>query len=123
VKAKRGYSQHKRPDRPQSVIALVITPDRFPLAYEVMIGNTSGRKPLPGLLKKVESTYGKARRVWMIEHGVPSEAILKGTARAGATEFLSGRHTEKQNQRARKEVAGSAMAKGARFGEGEAVPA
>src|SRR6266571_1444354 len=77
-KAKRGYSRDKRPDCLQLVIALVITPDGFPLAYEVMNGNTSDRKTLPDFLKKIEGMYGKARRVWVMDRGVPSEAILKG---------------------------------------------
>jgi transposase len=62
AKAKRGYSRDKRPDCLQLVIALVVTTDGFPLAYEVMNGNTSDRKTLPEFLKKIEDTYGKARR-------------------------------------------------------------
>src|ERR1035437_4582777 len=50
----------------------------FPLAYEVMNGNTSDRKTLPDFLQKIEATYGKARRVWVMDRGVPTEAILKG---------------------------------------------
>jgi transposase len=76
-KAKRGYSRDKRPDCLQLVIALVVTPDGFPLAYEVMNGNTSDRTTLRGFLKKIENTYGKARRVWVMDRGIPSEAILK----------------------------------------------
>jgi transposase len=76
-KAKRGYSRDKRPDCLQLVIALVVTTDGLPLAYEVMKGNTSDRKTLPAFLKKIEDTYGKARRVWIMDRGVPSEAILK----------------------------------------------
>jgi len=76
-KAKRGYSRDQRPDCLQLVIALVVTPDGFPLAYEVMNGNTSDRATLRGFLKKIEDTYGKARRVWVMDRGIPSEAILK----------------------------------------------
>jgi transposase len=76
-KAKRGYSRDKRPDCLQLVIALVVTPDGFPLAYEVMNGNTSDRTTLRGFLKKIEDTYGKARRVWVMDRGIPSEAILQ----------------------------------------------
>ena len=76
-KAKRGYSRDKRPDCLQLVIALVITPDGFPLAYEVMKGNTSDRTTLPGFLHKIENTHGKARRVWVMDRGIPSEAHLK----------------------------------------------
>jgi transposase len=76
AKARRGYSRDGRPDCVQLVIALVITPDGFPLAYEVMNGNTSERTTLRRFLKKIESTYGKARRVWVMDRGIPSEAIL-----------------------------------------------
>jgi len=76
-KAKRGYSRDQRPDCLQLVIALVVTPDGFPLAYEVMNGNTSDRTTLRDFLKKIEETYGKAQRVWVMDRGIPSEAILK----------------------------------------------
>src|SRR6516165_6363695 len=76
AKAKRGYSRDGRPDCLQLVIALVITPDGFPLAYEVMKGNTSERKTLKPFLEKIENTYGKARRVWVMDRGIPSEALL-----------------------------------------------
>ena len=76
-KAKRGYSRDKRPDCLQLVIALVVTTDGFPLAYEVMNGNTSDRTTLRGFLKKIEDTYGKARRVWVMDRGVPTEEILQ----------------------------------------------
>lgn len=77
AKAKRGYSRDKRPDCLQLVIALVVTTDGFPLAYEVMKGNTSDRTTLRGFLKKIEDTHGKARRVWVMDRGVPTEEILK----------------------------------------------
>jgi transposase len=76
AKARRGYSRDGRPDCVQLVIALVVTPDGFPLAYEVMNGNTSERTTLRTFLKKIENTYGKARRVWVMDRGIPSEAIL-----------------------------------------------
>jgi transposase len=76
-KAKRGYSRDNRPDCLQLVIALVVTPDGFPLAYEVLNGNTSEPTTLRGFLQKIESTYGKARRVWVMDRGIPSEAVLK----------------------------------------------
>ena len=76
-KARRGYSRDGRPDCLQLVIALVVTPDGFPLAYEVMNGNTSEPTTLRDFLQKVETTYGKARRVWVMDRGIPSEAILR----------------------------------------------
>jgi transposase len=74
--AKRGYSRDHRPDCLQVVIALVITPEGFPLAYEVMDGNTSDRTTLRGFLDHIEKTYGRARRVWVMDRGIPTEALL-----------------------------------------------
>ena len=75
-KAKRGYSRDGRPDCLQVVIALVITTDGFPLAYEVMEGNTSDRTTLRDFLNKIETTYGKAKRLWVMDRGIPTEEVL-----------------------------------------------
>jgi transposase len=102
-KAKRGYSRDKRPDCLQLVIALVVTTDGLPLAYEVMKGNTSDRTTLPGFLKKIEDTYGKARRVWVMDRGVPSEAILKDMRDPEReTFYLVGTPKSKINQHEKK---------------------
>lgn len=76
-KARRGYSRDHRPDCPQVVIALVVTPDGFPLAYEVMNGNTTEHKTLAPFLERIERTYGKAKRVWVMDRGIPTEATLR----------------------------------------------
>jgi transposase len=75
-KAKRGYSRDKRPDCLQVMIALVVTTEGFPLAYEVMDGNTSDKTTLRGFLDKIEGLYGKAERVWVMDRGIPTEAVL-----------------------------------------------
>jgi hypothetical protein len=75
-KAKHGYSRDGRPDCRQVVLALVVTTDGLPLAYEVLPGNTSDRTTLKGFLKKIEERYGKARRVWVMDRGIPTEEIL-----------------------------------------------
>jgi len=76
-KAQYGYSRDQRFDCKQVVIALVITPEGFPLAYEVMEGNTADRTTLSGFLEKIESNYGKARRVWVMDRGIPTEEVLQ----------------------------------------------
>jgi transposase len=76
-KAKRGYSRDSRPDCAQVVIALIVTPDGFPLAYEVMDGNTSEQKTLKPFLDRIEKAYGKARRTWVMDRGIPTEATLR----------------------------------------------
>jgi transposase len=76
-KRRHGYSRDKRPDCVQVVIALVITPEGFPLAYEVMTGNTSDKTTLKAFLEKIENQYGKAHRVWVMDRGIPTEDILR----------------------------------------------
>jgi hypothetical protein len=75
-KRRHGYSRDKRPDCPQVVIALVVTPDGLPLAYEVLPGNTADCTTLRMFLYKIEQQYGRARRVWVMDRGIPTEAVL-----------------------------------------------
>jgi transposase len=75
-KRRFGYSRDKRSDCVQVVIALVITPEGFPLAYEVLPGNTADKTTLRSFLQKIENQYGKARRVWLMDRGVPTEEVL-----------------------------------------------
>jgi transposase len=76
-KAKHGYSRDGRPDCRQVVIGLVVTTAGFPLAYEIMPGNTSDKTTLREFLKKIEDQYGKMNRVWMMDRGIPTEEILE----------------------------------------------
>jgi transposase len=76
-KRQYGYSRDKRPDCVQVVIALIVTPDGFPLAYEVMPGNTSDKTTLADFLKSIENQYGKANRTWVMDRGIPTEEILQ----------------------------------------------
>src|SRR5512145_2431738 len=75
-KARRGYSRDGRPDCLQVVIALVISSDGFPLAYEVMNGNTADSTTLRTFLNQIEQTYGKADRMWVMDRGIPTEKVL-----------------------------------------------
>jgi len=76
-KKKFGYSRDKRSDCVQVVIALIVTPEGFPLAYEVMPGNTRDSNTLEGFLKKVEKQYGKANRTWVMDRGIPTEETIE----------------------------------------------
>src|SRR5882724_7632514 len=75
-KRRYGHSRDKRSDCVQVVIALVVTPEGFPLAYEVMAGNTADNTTLPAFLAKIEAQYGKAQRIWVMDRGIPTEAVL-----------------------------------------------
>jgi transposase len=88
-KARHGYSRDGRPDCRQVVIALVVTTDGLPLAYEVLAGNTADKTTLRIFLSKIEAQYGKARRVWVMDRGVPTEATLE-QMRADDVAYLVG---------------------------------
>ena len=76
-KRRFGYSRDKRSDCVQVVIALVLTPEGFPIAYEVMAGNTSDKTTLKGMLEKIQAQYGKLQRIWIMDRGIPTEEILE----------------------------------------------
>jgi len=76
-KRQHGYSRDHRPDCVQVVIALVVTPQGFPLAYEVLAGNTADNTTLADFLARIERAYGKARRTWLMDRGIPTEAVLE----------------------------------------------
>src|SRR5512144_2007903 len=75
-KRRFGYSRDKRPDCVQVVIALIVTPEGLPLAYEVMPGNTADNTTLADFLAKIEVQYGKANRTWVMDRGIPTEDVL-----------------------------------------------
>ena len=75
-KRRFGYSRDKRPDCVQVVIALIVTTEGFPLAYEVLAGNTSDKATLKQFLEKIEKLYGKANRVWVMDRGIPTEEVI-----------------------------------------------
>lgn len=81
-KRRFGYSRDKRSDCVQVVIALIVTPEGLPLAYEVLPGNTADCTTLKGFLAAIERQYGKARRVWVMDRGIPTEAVLEEMRRA-----------------------------------------
>jgi transposase len=75
-KRRFGYSRDKRPDCVQVVIALVVTVEGFPLAYEVMAGNTADKVTLRAFLQKIQDQYGEAERIWVMDRGIPTEEVL-----------------------------------------------
>jgi len=111
-----GYSRDKRSDCVQVVIALIVTPEGFALAYEVLPGNTADKTTLKDFLARIERQYGKARRIWVMDRGIPTEEVLEqmrtsdppvqylvGTPKGRLTQ-LEGALLEKSWQQARPEV-------------------
>ena len=96
-----GYSRDKRSDCVQVVIALIVTPEGFPVAYEVMPGNTSDKTTLPEFLCKIEAQYGKMNRLWIMDRGIPTEEALEQMRQEGASYLVGtprGRLTRLEDQ-------------------------
>lgn len=88
-KRQYGYSRDKRGDCRQVVIGLIVTPEGFPLSYEVLAGNTADCTTLSDLLKRIETRYGKANRIWVMDRGIPTEETLGQMREMGAS-YLVG---------------------------------
>jgi len=88
-KRRYGYSRDHRPDCVQVVIALLVPPQGLPLAYEVMPGHTADSTTLPAFLQKIEDRYGRARRVWVMDRGIPTEAHLALMRERGLSYLVS----------------------------------
>jgi transposase len=84
-----GYSRDKRGDCRQVVIALIVTPEGFPLSYEVMGGGTADATTLSGFLERIEHRYGRANRIWVMDRGIPTEDSLAKMRSIGAS-YLVG---------------------------------
>ena len=84
-----GYSRDKRGDCRQVVIALIVTPEGFPLSYEVMSGDTADSTTLGGFLDRIEQRYGRANRIWVMDRGIPTEDSLAKMRSIGAS-YLVG---------------------------------
>jgi hypothetical protein len=71
-----GYSRDKRSDCVQVIVALVVTPEGLPLAYEMFPGNTADKTTLRDMLQLIQKRYGSAERIWVMDRGIPTEAVL-----------------------------------------------
>jgi transposase len=72
-----GYSRDKRSDCVQVIVALVVTPEGLPLAYEMFPGNTADKTTLRDMLQLIQKRYGQAQRIWVMDRGIPTEAVLE----------------------------------------------
>jgi transposase len=75
--AKRGYSRDSRPDCPQVCIGLVATKEGLPLAFEIFDGNRPDVTTTQEMVEVMETKYGKANRIWVLDRGMVSEDNLE----------------------------------------------
>lgn len=82
--AKRGYSRDSRPDCPQVCIGLVTSKEGLPLAFEVFDGNRTDVTTTEEMVMSMESKYGKANRIWVMDRGMVSEENIEFMQERGA---------------------------------------
>ncbi|PJC72632.1 MAG: hypothetical protein CO012_11695 [Syntrophobacterales bacterium CG_4_8_14_3_um_filter_49_14] len=74
--AKRGYSRDGRPDCTQVCIGLVTSKEGLPLAFEIFDGNRGDVTTTQEMIQVMETKYGKANRIWVMDRGMVSEDNL-----------------------------------------------
>lgn len=84
LQAKRGYSRDNRPDCKQVTLALVVTKEGFPLFFEVFDGNRRDVTTVEEIVEHVESLYGHASRVWVMDRGMVSDDNLQWLRERGS---------------------------------------
>ncbi len=87
--AQRGYSRDSRPDCAQVCIALVVTPEGLPLAYEIFDGNRTDVTTVEEIVEMMRGKYGHERRTWVMDRGMVSEDNLEMLRVSGA-KYLAG---------------------------------
>lgn len=87
--AKRGYSRDRRPDCVQVCIGLVLSREGLPLAFEVFDGNRTDVTTVEEMVELMETKYGQAERVWVMDRGMISEENLE-FLRKRKTRYLVG---------------------------------
>jgi transposase len=87
--ARRGHSRDNRSDCPQVCIGLVATKEGLPIAFEIFDGNRSDVTTPKEMVEAMETKYGKANRVWVMDRGMVSEKNLE-FMRASGARYLVG---------------------------------
>ena len=74
--AQRGYSRDQRPDCKQVCLGLVVTPEGLPLALRDFRRQPRRLTTVQERVELMESHYGVADRIWVLDRGMVSEANL-----------------------------------------------
>ncbi len=92
--AQRGYSRdHRRACKPV-VLALVVTPDGFPLAHRTLAGNTQDLQTVVTHVTEIEQRFGKSQRIWVMDRGMVSQESLALLKKSGRKSVLAARRGE-----------------------------
>lgn len=90
----RGYSRDHRGDCKQVVLALIVNVEGFPLSYETFDGDRTDVTTLETIMRMVERKYGKARRVWVFDRGIVSDANLAAVRKRGGQYLVGTRRAQ-----------------------------
>ena len=86
--AQRGYSRDHRPDCKQVNIAMVVSRSGLPLGYEVFAGNRSDVTTVKEIVEAMESKYGQAKRIWVMDRGMVSADNVEFLQQSGRRYIL-----------------------------------
>ncbi len=81
--ARRGHSRDHRHDCKQVCIALVVTREGIPLGYEIFAGNRTDVTTVEEIVETMESRYGMAQRIWVMDRGMTSAENIAWLKRTG----------------------------------------
>jgi len=92
--AKRGYSRDHRGDCKQIVLALVVTPEGFPMAHCTLAGNTQDVETVKKIVTAVEQRFGKSQRVWVMDRGMISKENITFLSQPGRYYLIGTRRSK-----------------------------
>ena len=95
--AQRGYSRDHRGDCKQVCLGLVVTRDGFPLGFEVFAGNRSDVTTVEEIVEVMESRYGKANRIWVMDRGMASSGNFEFLNEEGR-QYIVGANRKQLNK-------------------------
>jgi transposase len=98
--AQRGYSRDHRPDCKQVCIALVVTREGIPLGYEVFAGNRVDVTTVEEIVEEMESRFGVAKRIWVMDRGMMSEDNIEWLQQTGRRYLIGTSKSELKKWRA-----------------------
>jgi hypothetical protein len=87
--AQRGHSRDHRGDCKQVCIGLVVSREGMPLGYEVFAGNRADVTTVEEIVEAMESRYGRADRIWVMDRGMVSEDNME-FLREGGRRYIVG---------------------------------
>ena len=95
--ARRGHSRDHRGDCKQVCIGLVVTREGVPLGYEVFAGNRHDVTTVEEIVGTMESRYGQASRVWVMDRGMTSAQTVAWLQNTGRRYLIGANKSELKN--------------------------